>query len=118
MKTTGLATAVIGAGRLARSMLPLLGPAGYPVVAVAARRLASARAACRQLPGAGATTSLRTAVGACPTFADGHFNLASFLEQVARFDEAASHWQAYVRLDPHSEWADVARAHLERQARS
>ncbi|MCZ6782490.1 MAG: tetratricopeptide repeat protein [Proteobacteria bacterium] len=65
-----------------------------------------------------AIASLRTAVGACPTFADGHFNLASFLEQVAQFDEAASHWQAYVRLDPHSEWADVARAHLERQARS
>ena len=29
----GTATAVIGAGRLARSILPLLGPAGYPVVA-------------------------------------------------------------------------------------
>jgi predicted short-subunit dehydrogenase-like oxidoreductase (DUF2520 family) len=32
-------TALIGAGRLARVLLPLLGPAGYPVVAVADRRV-------------------------------------------------------------------------------
>jgi predicted short-subunit dehydrogenase-like oxidoreductase (DUF2520 family) len=35
-------TAVIGAGRLARALLPLLGPAGHPVVAVADGRRARA----------------------------------------------------------------------------
>ena len=57
-----MTTAVIGAGRLARALLPLLGPAGYPVVAVAARRSAAARAAARGLARVRATTSLRGAV--------------------------------------------------------
>lgn len=55
-------TAIIGSGRLARSLLPLLGPAGYPVAAVAGRRLARARAATQGIRGARATTSLRVAL--------------------------------------------------------
>jgi predicted short-subunit dehydrogenase-like oxidoreductase (DUF2520 family) len=49
------ATTIIGAGRLARAFLPLLTEAGYPIVAVAARSRASARRACRDLPGVTAT---------------------------------------------------------------
>jgi len=47
--------AVIGAGRLARAILPLLEGAGYPVLAVASRRLADAQRAARSVPGAKAT---------------------------------------------------------------
>ena len=48
-------TAVVGAGRLARSLVPVLTTVGYPIVSVAARRLASARRLSRDLPGALAT---------------------------------------------------------------
>jgi predicted short-subunit dehydrogenase-like oxidoreductase (DUF2520 family) len=54
-------TAVIGAGRLARALLPSLHSAGYAVVAVASRRIASARRACRLAPGAAATTDAAAA---------------------------------------------------------
>jgi predicted short-subunit dehydrogenase-like oxidoreductase (DUF2520 family) len=50
------ATALFGAGRLARALLPHLASAGYPVVAVCDRRLAAARGAARAVPGARATT--------------------------------------------------------------
>jgi predicted short-subunit dehydrogenase-like oxidoreductase (DUF2520 family) len=55
------ATGVVGTGRLARSLAPLLAAAAHPVAAVAGRRLSSARALCRRVPGARATTSLRVA---------------------------------------------------------
>jgi predicted short-subunit dehydrogenase-like oxidoreductase (DUF2520 family) len=54
-----VATTVVGTGRLARSLVPLLGPAGHPVVSVVGRRLAAARATCRQARRARPTTSLR-----------------------------------------------------------
>jgi len=60
-RSTGLDTGIVGAGRLARALAPLLGPAGYPLRAVAARRLAAARSVCRVSPGARATTSPRVA---------------------------------------------------------
>ncbi len=55
-------TAVIGAGKLARAFLPSMAAAGYPIVAVAARSLASARGACAGLRGARPTTDLAAAV--------------------------------------------------------
>ena len=55
-------TAVIGCGRLARSLIPLLGPAGYRVVTVLGRRLGAARSATRAVPSARATTSAGIAV--------------------------------------------------------
>ena len=44
--------ACIGAGRLARVVLPGLAAAGWPVVAVAASRRSTAQRLCRVLPGA------------------------------------------------------------------
>jgi tetratricopeptide (TPR) repeat protein len=61
-----------------------------------------------------AVASLRAAIGACPTFADAHFNLASCLEQLGDRVGAKAHWGAYLRLDPDSEWATIARDHLRR----
>lgn len=57
-----IATTVVGTGRLARSLVPLLRPAGHPVVAVVGRRMSAARSLCRHARRARATTSLRTGV--------------------------------------------------------
>jgi tetratricopeptide (TPR) repeat protein len=61
-----------------------------------------------------AAASLRAAIGACPAFADAHFNLASCLEQLGDRVGAKAHWSAYLKLDPDSEWATIARDHLRR----
>ncbi len=59
-----------------------------------------------------AAASLRAALRACPSFPDAHFNLASVLERLGDRRAARRHWSAYVRLDPDSEWAAIARDHL------
>jgi DNA-binding transcriptional MerR regulator len=47
-----------------------------------------------------------------PSFADAHFNLAMAYQEMGRVPEARPHWQAYLRLEPKSPWADIARRHL------
>jgi tetratricopeptide (TPR) repeat protein len=47
-----------------------------------------------------------------PSFADAHFNLAMAYQEQGRVPEARPHWQAYLRLEPKSPWADIARRHL------
>ncbi len=39
-------------------------------------------------------------------------NLATCLEKLQRKADAAEHWSAYLELDPHSEWAEIARQQL------
>jgi len=60
--TRPLPTAVIGTGRLARALVPLLGRGGHPVVAVYGRSRRAARVALGERSPAQATTSLRAAV--------------------------------------------------------
>ena len=57
-----------------------------------------------------AIQSLRQAIQISPTFADAHFNLASCLEKICRRQEARLHWNAYLRLDPNNQWAEIARS--------
>ena len=57
-RTRRVATTLVGTGRLARTLAPLLAQAGYPVVTVVGRDVASARAVARLAPGARATTEL------------------------------------------------------------
>lgn len=57
-----------------------------------------------------AVECLRRAVDTDAVYADAHFNLASLLEQVGRSAEATTHWTAYRRLEPGSDWADVDRS--------
>jgi predicted short-subunit dehydrogenase-like oxidoreductase (DUF2520 family) len=58
----GVATALVGAGRLARSLAPALDGAGHRLVAVLARRPAAARRVARSTPGAHAHVDPRLAV--------------------------------------------------------
>ncbi|MFP6612981.1 MAG: tetratricopeptide repeat protein [Pirellulales bacterium] len=60
-----------------------------------------------------AILALRYALSLVPTYADAHFNLAAILDVAGFGDEARQHWQAYLRLDPASPWADEARKHLD-----
>jgi len=60
----------------------------------------------------------RDAAALDPEFADAHFNLALTCEQLGRVEEAQSHWQRYLALDPAGEWAAIAREHLAEPARS
>jgi tetratricopeptide (TPR) repeat protein len=57
---------------------------------------------------------LQRALQACPDYADAHFNLAHCLEAAGRKREADRHWTEYLRHDPESEWAALARRRLGR----
>ena len=52
-------------------------------------------------------------VSACPEFADAHFNLGVLFADEGSPARARTHLQAYLQLDPESEWAERARALLE-----
>jgi len=60
----------------------------------------------------GAVNNFRRALRGDPSFADAHFNLAMALEDLEQRDDARSHWQTYLTLDPSSPWAEIARRHL------
>lgn len=46
------------------------------------------------------------------TFADAYYNLALCHEKLGDTDRAQHCWSEYLKLDPQSEWANVARQHL------
>jgi tetratricopeptide (TPR) repeat protein len=60
--------------------------------------------------------SFQRALASDPSFADAHFNLAMTLQELKREDEARAHWEAYLKLDPESKWAEIARRHLRTRA--
>jgi tetratricopeptide (TPR) repeat protein len=62
--------------------------------------------------GAASMTYLRRAIAAEPTFADAHFNLADLAERLGDRETAVAGWEAYIRLDPASEWGAEARRRL------
>jgi len=59
-----------------------------------------------------AISSLKQAIAVCPTFADAFYNLALCFEKLGQQSEAQRCWSQYLKLDPVSEWAKVARTHL------
>ena len=61
-----------------------------------------------------AASCLSRALERRPDFADAHFNLASCLDELKRHDLSASHWRAYLALDPGSRWSAIARQSLRR----
>jgi len=90
--------------RMAAAQDPAFAPAWYNLADVQEQR--------GKLPEA--IGSLQTAITVSPEYADAHFNMAVFLEKAGRFSEAHGHWLAYVELDPKSQWAEIAREHLQR----
>lgn len=60
-----------------------------------------------------AVDAFRCALSVHDHFADAHYNLADTLEDLNRHDEAVPHWEAYLRHDTRSAWADEARRRLE-----
>jgi Tfp pilus assembly protein PilF len=59
-----------------------------------------------------AVLNFKRAVRTDPAFADAHFNLAMALSDLGQREEAQQHWRTYLRLDPESPWAEIARGHL------
>jgi CHAT domain-containing protein/tetratricopeptide (TPR) repeat protein len=56
------------------------------------------------------------AVKADPRLAEALFNRAYALERLSLADDARQAWQEYLKIDPHSGWADEANAHLRSSA--
>src|SRR5581483_5814658 len=61
----------------------------------------------------GALRAYRHAIGLWPGYADAHFNLALVAEKLESWDLARRHWRRFLDLEPRSDWAAVARSHLE-----
>jgi tetratricopeptide (TPR) repeat protein len=47
-------------------------------------------------------------------YADAHYNLALLYQSAGETMKAVRHWQVYLKLDPASSWAAIARRELER----
>lgn len=88
--------------RLAATLAPTLSEAWYNVADILEEH-------CR-LPEA--IESLKKSIAACPTFADAYYNLALCFEKLGERQDAQHCWSEYIRLDPASDWANVARLHL------
>ena len=63
------------------------------------------------------TTALmhyQQAVKLQPTYADAHYNLALLYQGLGDVMCAVKHWRAYLKLDVHTEWAQIARRELKK----
>ena len=54
------------------------------------------------------------ALRANPSYADAHYNLALLHQALKDVMKAVRHWRAYLKLDPRSPWADIARRELQK----
>jgi tetratricopeptide (TPR) repeat protein len=54
----------------------------------------------------------REAVELRPEYADAHYNLALLYQGQGRTMDAVRHWKLYLKLDPGSSWAEIARREL------
>ena len=52
------------------------------------------------------------AVCLSPNYPDPHYNLALVYEKLGRHGKARRQWLEYLKLDPYSQWAAVARQQL------
>jgi tetratricopeptide (TPR) repeat protein len=49
-----------------------------------------------------------------PSYPDAHYNLGLLYQNTGQPMKAVHHWKAYLKLDPTSNWATIARRELER----
>lgn len=61
---------------------------------------------------AAAVPFFEAATRADPGFADAHFHLAAAYEATGQKAAAREHWSIYLELQPHGDWADLARERL------
>ena len=61
-----------------------------------------------------AVAAARQATEREPSLPEARFNLALALEAISRREDARQAWEAYLKIDPGSQWAPEARQHLER----
>ena len=52
-----------------------------------------------------------------PGYADAHYNLALLFQGSGQVMEAVRHWKTYLKLDPNSSWASIARRELDKLRR-
>ncbi len=87
-----------------RTSIVVVGMEGWPLLPDAT--------VSRKLQRAEAVECPRRALEIDPLYADAHFNVAGLLDGVGCAAEASEHWAAYLKLDPDSEWARIARSRL------
>jgi tetratricopeptide (TPR) repeat protein len=56
----------------------------------------------------------QAAVALAPAYADAHYNLALLYQSSGELMRAVQHWHTYLKLDPGSTWAAIARRELEK----
>ena len=61
-----------------------------------------------------ALAEYQTALRLHPTYADAHYNIALLYQAGGQILRAVRHWKAYLKLDPMSPWASIARRELNR----
>ncbi|MBS0206447.1 MAG: tetratricopeptide repeat protein [Planctomycetes bacterium] len=59
-----------------------------------------------------AQEAFRVALDLHPDYPDAHYHLAELLERTDRHEEAAAHWQSYLKFDQRGPWAEIARQRL------
>ena len=52
-----------------------------------------------------------------PSYADAHYNLALLYQGSGQVMESVRHWKTYLKLDPNSSWAAIARRELDKLRR-
>jgi tetratricopeptide (TPR) repeat protein len=52
------------------------------------------------------------------SYADAHYNLALLNQNRGRVLDALRHWRTYLKLDPNSQWAEIARRELDKLKKS
>jgi len=62
----------------------------------------------------GALSEYQAALKLHPNYADAHYNIALLYQATGQLLRAVSHWKTYLKLDPTSPWAAIARRELDK----
>jgi tetratricopeptide (TPR) repeat protein len=65
-----------------------------------------------------ALAQYQAAIQLYPNYADAHYNLALLYQTMGQVMKAVQHWRQYLKLDPGSSWAVIARRELDKLRRA